>query len=159
MGDVEYRSLDVDYEELDKDDLITILREVTGEKNNTTNQIRNPSDILPFFKQVRKRNKEQFWALILNGAHEVIKTSKVSEGLVNKSIAHPREIYREAIKQNAVAVVIVHNHPSGNTDPSDQDREITHRVKEAGDVIGIQMLDHLVLTKNGYYSFLERNEI
>ncbi|MDZ7792128.1 MAG: JAB domain-containing protein [Spirochaetia bacterium] len=103
-----------------------------------------------------KRKQEYFLAITLDGAHVPIKRNVISRGLVNRTIIHPREVYRKAISQNAVAIIIAHNHPSGNVEPSEEDKEITQRLHEAGTVIGISLLDHIIFTKDGYYSFLEK---
>ena len=119
-------------------------------------RIRYPADILPLVETYAKRKQEYFLAITLDGAHVPIKKNVISRGLVNRTIIHPREVYRKAISQNAVAIIIAHNHPSGNVEPSEEDKEITQRLHEAGTVIGISLLDHIIFTKDGYYSFLEK---
>jgi len=119
-------------------------------------RIRYPADIIPLVDGYAKRKQEYFLSITLDGAHVPIKKNVISRGLVNRTIIHPREVYRKAISQNAVAVIIAHNHPSGNVEPSAEDKEITERIKEAGLVIGISLLDHIIFTKDDYYSFLEK---
>lgn len=114
-----------------------------------------PNDIHEPLKRYESFDKEHFLSVSLNGAHEVIAIRIVSIGIVNRTMVHPREIFRFAIIDNAAAVIVAHNHPSGNLEPSAEDREITRRLKEAGDLLGIHLLDHMIISKKGYYSFLE----
>ena len=95
----------------------------------------------------------------MNGSHEIIKVRTISKGLVNRTLVHPREVYRMAIKDNAAAIILTHNHPSGNPAPSIEDIEITNRMISAGKIIGIEVLDHVVIAKKGYYSFLEEGQL
>jgi DNA repair protein RadC len=97
--------------------------------------------------------KEEFHLLCLNTKHEVIHESMISLGSLSSNVVHPREAYRDAIRQAAAAVVFVHNHPSGDPAPSEQDQEVTRRLRESGKVLGIQMLDHVIVGQNRYYSF------
>ena len=80
-------------------------------------------------------------------------------GLVNRTLVHPREIFSDPLKDRAAAVLIAHNHPSGNIEPSQEDIEITTRIKNAGTILGIELLDHIIFTDNAYYSFLEEGKI
>jgi DNA repair protein RadC len=80
-------------------------------------------------------------------------------GLINRVIIHPREVYIHAIIDNAFSIVLVHNHPSGNLKPSKEDEEITKQIKQAGDLLGINVLDHLIISKKGYYSFRKESKI
>lgn len=118
-------------------------------------KIRYPQDVLPVIRHFADRKREHFLSISLNGAHEVISTRVVSIGLVNKTIVHPREVFAEPLQERSAAVIAAHNHPSGNLDPSDEDREVTSRLKEAGLLLGIPLLDHIIFTQTGHYSFLE----
>lgn len=118
-----------------------------------------PADILPLVSHYADRKQEHFLALTLNGAHEVINLHVVSIGLVNRTLVHPREVYIRAIADSAASLIAAHNHPSGNLEPSAEDREITARLKEAGDTLGITLLDHVIFSRKGYFSFLENREI
>lgn len=117
--------------------------------------IRQPADIIPLISGYATKRQEHFLAVPLNGAHAPISRNLITKGLVNRTLIHPREIYRKAIQQNAVAIIIAHNHPSGSVQPSDEDKYVTERLQEAGDVIGIRLLDHIVFAKDSYFSFLE----
>ncbi len=118
-----------------------------------------PSDIHEQLKRYENFDQEHFLSISLNGAHEVIAIRIVSIGIVNRTIVHPREIFRSAIIDNAAAIIVAHNHPSGNLEPSLEDYEITRRLKEVGDLLGIKLLDHMIISQKGYYSFLEEGEL
>ena len=120
--------------------------------------LRRPEDIWQEVKHYAERNQEQLLVLSFNGAGELLDTTVATVGLVDKVVMHPREIFAEAIKERAVAVVIVHNHPSGCTEPSEADRFLTKKITAAGKLLGIKVLDHLIISKNGYYSFRERGD-
>jgi len=93
----------------------------------------------------RDRRKEYFMALLLDGKNRIIKEVQVSEGSLTQSIVHPREVFNPAVRESAAAVILVHNHPSGDPTPSREDLEITRRLREAGDVMGIAVLDHIII--------------
>lgn len=122
-------------------------------------KIRLPADAMPVLQHYADRMQELFLCMTLNGAHEVIRTHVVSVGLVNRTMVHPREVFACAIENRAAAIIVAHNHPSGNCIPSTEDREVTKRLSEAGRVIGISLLDHIVFTRNAYYSFLEHGDM
>ncbi|MCJ7765514.1 MAG: JAB domain-containing protein [Thiovulaceae bacterium] len=103
--------------------------------------------------------REHFIVITLDGASRVISTRVVSIGTLNQSLVHPREVFRDAIYDNAAGIIIAHNHPSGQLEPSIEDKRVTKRLKEVSTIIGIELLDHLILTVNGYYSFREEEEI
>jgi DNA repair protein RadC len=107
-------------------------------------RIRYPKDILPFIRHYSDRKQEHFLCLSLNGAHEIMHIRVVSIGLVNRTIVHPREVYAEPLQDRAAAVIAAHNHPSGNVEPSPEDREITERLRQAGETLGVRLLDHIV---------------
>ncbi len=118
-----------------------------------------PADVLPLVRHFADRKQEHFICLSLNGAHEVCAVRVVSVGLVNRTIVHPREVFADPVTDRAAAVIVCHNHPSGNVDPSSEDREVTRRLGAAGETLGIPLLDHLVFSERAYYSFLEHGEI
>jgi DNA repair protein RadC len=99
---------------------------------------------------------EQFWILLLNRASEVIRPFQVSIGGVAGTVADPKIIFKSAIEHLASAIILVHNHPSGNLTPSQADLDLTKRVKEAGRLLDIPILDHLIFGDNGYYSFADK---
>ena len=122
-------------------------------------RIVSPGDLFPLVRHYADRKQEYFLCASLNGAHEVIALRVVSIGLVNRSLVHPREVFADPIADRASAIVIAHNHPSGNCNPSAQDRDVTVKLKEAAKVLGIGFLDHLIFSPSGYYSFLEKGEL
>lgn len=128
-----------------------------GRRQNlhTGKQISKPSDLIPFVNHYAMQEQEHFICVTLNGAHEIIKIRTVSVGTINKTMVHPREVFTGAIKDMASAVILCHNHPSGNCIPSSDDIETTHRMVEAGQCLGIHVLDHLILTTRGFFSIKE----
>ena len=95
--------------------------------------------------QLRGSDREHFWALALNTKNQLLKIIEVSIGSLNASIVHPRELFKEAVRISAASVVVVHNHPSGDPTPSGADIQLTRRLVKAGDVLGIEVLDHVVI--------------
>ena len=122
-------------------------------------KIETPVDVLPLVRHYGDRRQEHFLCISLNGANEVITTRVVSVGLVNKTQVHPREVFAEPITDRASAVILAHNHPSGNLAPSKEDLQITQQLKEAGETLGITVLDHIIFSQKGHYSFLEQGEL
>ncbi|MBU0968671.1 MAG: DNA repair protein RadC [Proteobacteria bacterium] len=122
-------------------------------------KIRTPVDALPLIRHYGDRKQEHFLCISLNGAHEVITTRVVSVGLVNTTQVHPREVFADPITDRASAVILAHNHPSGNLTPSKEDLQITRQLKEAGETLGIAVLDHIIFSRQGHYSFLEQGEL
>lgn len=118
-------------------------------------QVRGKSDIVTMLiKAIADEPQECVVIITLDGNHKPIEIYRITEGLVNQSQIHPREIFASAIEDRAVAIVFAHNHPGGSTTPSEQDRQATKRLQEAGLIIGIPVLDSLVVTKYGATSIL-----
>ncbi|WP_077610808.1 RadC family protein [Clostridium sp. Marseille-P2415] len=116
-----------------------------------------PLDIVNYFvEDMRHREQELVFIMLLNTKGALIRDVMISQGTVNTSVVSPREIFIEAIKYHAVSLVLVHNHPSGDPSPSREDLSLTRRVKEAGELIGIQLLDHIIIGDNSYISLKER---
>ena len=118
-----------------------------------------PAAAYPLFRSYSKRRQEHFMVLTLNGAHCAIRRHVVTKGLANRTMVHPREVFYPAIKDNAVAIIIAHNHPSNSLDPSNEDRVVTDRLIAAGEIMGIPVLDHMIICRDTYYSFLEAGVI
>jgi len=116
-------------------------------------RIRHPADIYNIIRHHADRRQERFICLSLNGAHEVLASRIVTIGLVNRTIIHPREVFADPILDRASAIAVAHNHPSGNLQPSEEDNEITSRLKAAADILGINFLDHLIFSETSFYSF------
>jgi DNA repair protein RadC len=121
--------------------------------------IRRPQDVLPFIQHIADKKQEYFLALSLNGANEVIESRVVTVGLLDSSQIHPREVFADAIADRAAAVILAHNHPSGLLEPSPQDLALTRQLVEAGKIVGIEVLDHIIVTKRGYLSLKEQGYI
>ncbi|AIN62282.1 DNA repair protein RadC [Providencia stuartii] len=102
------------------------------------------------------QEREVFTVLFLNNQHQIISYEELFRGTINRVEVHPREIIRFAMKMNASAIILAHNHPSGNPEPSDADRQVTFRIKEACTLMGIKLLDHFVVGHKNCVSFLER---
>lgn len=122
-------------------------------------KIGRATDMLPLLQHYADRKQEHFLTISLNGAHEVISTRVITIGLVDQSHVHPREVFADPIAERASALVIAHNHPSGQLEPSAEDLDVTQRIKVAGDILGIGLLDHIIFTPRGYYSFAEHEQL
>lgn len=103
--------------------------------------------------------REQFIIASFDTRSRLLGVDIVSTGTLTASLVHPREVYKSAIRRHAVSIIAAHNHPSGDTEPSDEDIRITQRLHEAGKIMGIEFLDHLIITKNSYYSFKENDKM
>jgi DNA repair protein RadC len=115
-----------------------------------------PQDVAEFLMpRLRYAVKEQFIVILLNGKNKVVGTEVISEGSLSSSVVHPREVYASALLHHAAAIMVAHNHPSGDPKPSDEDREITSLLAQSGKVLGIPLVDHIVIGDGTYYSFLE----
>jgi len=119
-------------------------------------KITKPEDILNHVSWLRMKKQEHFVVLTLNGAGEILGNRVITIGLLNHSLVHPREVFADAITDRAASIICVHNHPSGSLEPSSQDIAITSQLKEAGTLLGIQMIDHVIVTKNNHLSMRER---
>lgn len=122
--------------------------------------INSTQDVLELMAdEMRSLENETVKLLLLNSKHRLIHITTISLGGVNYSSAHPREVYKVAVKFAASGLILVHNHPSGDFLPSEQDITITRRLVEAGEIMGIPLLDHIIIAETGYYSFSEENII
>ena len=108
-----------------------------------------------FMEDLRHKDKECFMMLSLDGKGALIAESLISIGTVNASLASPREVFIEAIKNRAVSIILVHNHPSGNPHPSKNDLVVTEKMKQAGELLGIKLIDHIIIGDNSYVSLSE----
>lgn len=109
---------------------------------------------------VADRPQEVFSVILLNSQHKAIGVNEVSVGTLNASLVHPREVFRAAILKNAAAIILGHNHPSGDAEPSREDDTVTDRLIEAGKVIGIHVLDHIIITPGtDYYSYGDNGKV
>ena len=122
-------------------------------------RITGPKSVLPLISSIADKQQEHFVCISLNGANEVIENRTVTVGLLNKSQVHPREVFADVITDRAAGVILAHNHPSGELKPSDSDLKIQEQLAEAGKILGIKILDHIIISKKGYYSFQDQGLI
>lgn len=135
-------------------------KRVSQSEKKILGQFNSPKKVADFFEaEMKHLNKEKFIVAFLNTKHMVTSYEVISVGSLNASIVHPREVYNRAIKKSAAFIILVHNHPSGNPAPSEEDKVVTERLKQVGIVVGIKVLDHIIVSDNGYYSFKEMDLI
>ncbi len=135
-------------------------QELEKESLHETYDITNPEAVVKVIRaSIKDKAKEHFKLIILNTRNKIITITGVSTGTLSASLVHPREVFRDAIRHSASSVILVHNHPSGDPDPSDEDMRITRRLVDAGRIIGIDVLDHIIIGKDTYRSFKEKGLI
>ena len=123
-------------------------------------QVKNPWDIYKYYMESMRYLKEEiFKTVLLNTKNEIITDIDVSHGTLNSSLVHPREVFKNAIKKSANKIILIHNHPSGNVEPSTEDINITNRLIECGKIIGIEIIDHIIIGDGIYFSFKESRKI
>jgi len=122
-------------------------------------RIQTVQDIVNQSIDIRNLKKEHLLAFFVNARHQLICKETISIGTLTASLAHPREIFSPAIGKAAAGVILVHNHPSGDPSPSDQDIRLTQRVRQAGQILGIELIDHLIIAEAGSYSFKSAGQI
>jgi len=120
-----------------------------------TVRIVTASDVLPLLTDIANKQQEYFICISLNGANEVIEKRIVTIGLLDHSPIHPREVYADVIADRAAAVIFAHNHPSGDVQPSDADLRTHEQLTEAGKLLGLRVVDHVIVARKGYFSFQE----
>ncbi|MEI7884287.1 MAG: DNA repair protein RadC [Clostridia bacterium] len=120
--------------------------------------IHNPQEVYEIIAdKISHLDIEQFEIISLNTKNHVLDIATISQGTINSSLAQPREIFQQALKNNAAAIILVHNHPSGDVSPSQQDFIVTKRIFQAGEIMGIHVLDHIIVGRNGFFSIKESN--
>ena len=122
-------------------------------------RIRHPSDVYPLIRHYASCRQERFIGISLSGAHEALAVRVITMGLVNQTIAHPREVFADVIADRANACIVAHNHPSGSLQPSVEDDALTARLLQAGNILGIRLLDHLIFTEDSYYSYSQDKKL
>jgi DNA repair protein RadC len=136
---------------------LEIGRRVTRDKWESGKALRSSEDVFRHFRDRLEREKREiFYVVLLTNKNRKIRDVKISEGSLTSSLVHPREVYNPVIRESAAAVIFVHNHPSGDPSPSPEDLEITRRLKEVGEVMGIRVLDHVVIGHDRYFSFSDK---
>ena len=118
-------------------------------------KITSANDVYEELKEYHNKKQEYFLALYLDGANHLIQTKIITIGILNQSLVHPREVFSYAIEKRCASIIVAHNHPSGILEASSEDINVTKRLKESGKILGIELLDHLIITKDGYLSLKE----
>jgi len=119
-------------------------------------KISSAKQVFELFKnKLKDKKQEHFYILLLDTKNKVIKQEKISSGILDASIVHPREIFNPAIKNSSSRIILVHNHPSGDPTPSKEDLEITKNLIQAGELLGIEILDHIIIGENTFWSYIE----
>lgn len=119
----------------------------------------SPKEVWDELKDIRDNKKEHFVIFYLDSRNQEIKREIISVGLLNANLVHPREVFEPAIRNLAAQIIVAHNHPSGDLEPSDEDLTITKRLVESGKILGIEVLDHIIVSKEGFLSFKEKKLI
>lgn len=123
-------------------------------------KITSPGDVAEFFiPKLKDELKEKFLVVCLNSANKIIKYEEISVGNLDSSIVHPREVFKTAIENSSKSIILIHNHPSGNLEPSNEDIAITKKLVEAGKIFDIPVYDHIIIAGNSYTSFVEKRII
>jgi DNA repair protein RadC len=139
---------------------IELGRRLSQKQMDSRFTIRSPKDAASFLMpEIGSLQQEHFVALYLNVKNQVIHKQTIFIGSLNSSIVHPREIFKEAVKRSAASIICAHNHPSGNATPSPEDIEVTKRLQEAGFIIGIELIDHVIIGDHQYVSLKEQGYI
>ena len=125
-------------------------------KGKTVGIYLKPEDVWKELKDIREHKKEHFVVFYLDSRNQEIKREIISVGSLNASLVHPREVFEPAVKNLAAQVILAHNHPSGNLEPSEDDLILNKRLVEAGKILGIEIIDHIIVAKDGYLSFKEK---
>lgn len=139
---------------------IEIGKRIAASDTEVRNHITSPGDAAKFLMpRLRHGTHEEFLTILLNTKNRVIKTERIAEGSLTSAVVHPREVFASAIVNHAAAILVAHNHPSGDPYPSSEDRHLTTSLEEAGKTLGIPLMDHIVIGDGRYYSFREHGEL
>ena len=144
----------MDYSKFSREQLEQMLREAEPKTACKT-----PNVVWEQVREYGLKPQEHFFVALLDGAHQLIKVELVTVGLVNRTLVHPREVLAPALINRATAIILLHNHPSGNLEPSTDDIEVTQRMKRACTLMGIDLLDHIIFSATDFYSMCEHGEI
>ena len=133
------------------EELLSMVQEKAQSYN--VDRVTSASDVYHALAEYSTKMQEHFMLITLDGASKVIEKRVIFVGTLNQSLVHPREVFKPAIEDGAAGIIIAHNHPSGTLEASRADIQITQRLKEVAKLVGIELLDHVIISKNGYYSF------
>jgi len=122
-------------------------------------KVKRADDVFKEIKEFKNKSQEHFIVLYLDGDNKIIETRVISVGTLNQTLVHPREVFAPAIEQRSASIIVAHNHPSGTLSPSSEDMEVTNRLKEASKILGIELLDHIIFSVNGYLSLRDEGLI
>lgn len=122
-------------------------------------KLNRPDIVFEYYKDLKNLSQEHFYCLYLDSKNKVLKEKLLFVGTVNHSMVHPREVFKEAYLSNAVSIICIHNHPSGDVFPSKEDEMITNNLKEIGKFLDVKIIDHIIIGNDAYYSFLENDKI
>ena len=117
--------------------------------------VRDTGDVIPLISSLAGKKQEYFISITLNGGNRLIAKRVVTIGLLDQALVHPREVFSEAIRERAAKVIVAHNHPAGDNSPSKEDVKVTENLAQAASILGIEFLDHIIITETGYFSFRE----
>ena len=134
---------------------LELSRRLLDRGNQVMPVIACPADSIPFLSEIREKSKEHFMCLYMNARNHVIHEEVISIGSLSASIVHPREVFLVAVQKSAASIVLAHNHPSGDCSPSRDDIELTRRLAKAGDIMGIDILDHIIISPTDFTSLKE----
>lgn len=124
-------------------------------QNKLSALLLTPKDVCEQLRDIRDNKKEHFVVFFLDSRNQEIKREIISVGSLNASLVHPREVFEPAVRHLAAQIIIAHNHPSGDREPSEEDLGVTKKLVESGKILGIEIIDHIIVVKNGYFSFKE----
>ena len=131
--------------------------QLKNSNNKNQKKISSAEDVFNYFhERLKDKKQEEFWILMLNTQNIIIGEELISRGILDASIIHPREIFRPAIKNSASKIILVHNHPSGDPSPSDEDAQITKQIRNSSEHLDIDVVDHIIIGEKEYYSFKNR---
>jgi DNA repair protein RadC len=117
--------------------------------------VRDTGDVIPLISSLAGKKQEYFVSITLNGGNRLLAKRVVTIGLLDQALVHPREVFAEAIRERAAKVIVAHNHPAGDNAPSKEDVKVTENLSQAASILGIEFLDHIIITETGYFSFRE----
>lgn len=132
---------------------------IEGRKQYKPLKLSGSNDVYKAFKNLGDSDREKFYSILLDTKNKVIGVDMVSQGSVTSSPVNPAEIYKSALLASASSVIFVHSHPSGEPEPSLEDRGLTALLKRAGEMMGVEVLDHVIIGRDGYYSFADTREL
>src|SRR3989344_8807208 len=129
-----------------------------SQSKNPINKISRAQDVFDLFhERLKDKKQEEFYVLMLNSKNNIIKEQFIYKGTLNATIIEPREIFKEALKNSAAKIILIHNHPSGDPSPSKEDVDITKKIKEAGQIVDIKVLDHIIIGNGSWWSWIEKS--